>query len=132
MDAAVFALNLIEYILLAYFGFAALYVFTFSVAGRFSAKRLSSVLKKQRRIAVLIPGFKEDNVIVEVARRALEQSYPSDLFEVVIIADSFQELTLHADRSANAGNGKEGGQLYAAWEKIRIGHFRECETLSPV
>ena len=94
MDAAVFALNLIEYILLAYFGFAALYVFTFSVAGRFSAKRLSSVLKKQRRFAVLIPGYKEDNVIVEVARRALEQSYPSDLFEVVIIADSFQELTL--------------------------------------
>ncbi|MCG8465051.1 MAG: glycosyltransferase family 2 protein, partial [Xanthomonadales bacterium] len=30
----------------------------------------------------------------EVARRALEQGYPEDLFDVVVIADSFEEVTL--------------------------------------
>ena len=51
-------------------------------------------MSKQRKFAVFIPGYKEDNVIVDVARRALEQSYPEELFDVFIIADSFQELTL--------------------------------------
>ena len=58
-------------------------------------KEEENIFNKQRKVAVLIPGYKEDNVIVEVARRALEQSYPEQLFDVVVIADSFQELTLH-------------------------------------
>ena len=51
-------------------------------------------MNRQRKFAVLIPGYKEDNVIVEVARRALEQSYEAELFDVVVIADSFQSITL--------------------------------------
>ncbi|MHB0755074.1 glycosyltransferase family 2 protein [Polaribacter sp. M15] len=45
-------------------------------------------------MAVLVPGYKEDGVIVEVANLALQQDYPSDLYDVVIIADSFQKETL--------------------------------------
>ncbi|MET1258061.1 glycosyltransferase family 2 protein [Flagellimonas sp. DF-77] len=95
MDVLQIVLNSFEYIIIGYFGFASIYVFLFSFAGIFKPKKKKEILHKQRRFAVLIPGYKEDNVIVEVARRALEQSYPEDLFEVVIIADSFQELTLH-------------------------------------
>ncbi|MBG7612087.1 glycosyltransferase [Polaribacter sp. BAL334] len=47
-----------------------------------------------KSIAVLIPGYKEDAVIIEVAKLALEQEYPKNLFDVVIIADSFKEETL--------------------------------------
>jgi cellulose synthase/poly-beta-1,6-N-acetylglucosamine synthase-like glycosyltransferase len=42
-----------------------------------------------QKIAVLIPGYKEDGVIIEVAT-ALQQEYPSNLYDVVIIADSFK------------------------------------------
>jgi hypothetical protein len=35
-------------------------------------------------------GYKEDGVIIEVATLAL-QEYPSNLYDVVIIADSFQK-----------------------------------------
>jgi cellulose synthase/poly-beta-1,6-N-acetylglucosamine synthase-like glycosyltransferase len=49
-----------------------------------------------KTIAVLIPGYKEDQVIIEVARLALEQDYSSQLFDVVVIADSFKEETLAA------------------------------------
>ena len=45
-------------------------------------------------MAVLIPGYKEDAVIIEVAREALKQNYPSNEFDVVIIADSFRSETL--------------------------------------
>lgn len=87
-------LAVLEVVLLVYFGSAALYVFVFSLAGRFNRFAKPNKGNLQRKVAVLIPGYKEDAVIVEVARRALEQSYPEALFEVVVIADSFQELTL--------------------------------------
>jgi cellulose synthase/poly-beta-1,6-N-acetylglucosamine synthase-like glycosyltransferase len=52
-----------------------------------------------KTIAVLVPGYKEDQVIIEVAKLALEQDYPLTLYDVVIIADSFKEETLAALRA---------------------------------
>lgn len=48
----------------------------------------------QRRIRIFIPGCREDAVIITTAKDAIKQDYPSDLFEVVIIADSFSDATL--------------------------------------
>lgn len=95
MDAFKVIINTIEIVLIGYFGFASIYIFLFAFAGIFKAKKKKVIINKQRKFAVLIPGYKEDNVIVEVARRALEQSYAEELFDVVIIADSFQENTLN-------------------------------------
>lgn len=94
MEFAKILLNILEWVILGYFGFASLYVFLFSFFGLFKAKEKKDIFNKQRKFAVLIPGYKEDNVIVEVARRALEQSYPETLFDVVVIADSFKDITL--------------------------------------
>jgi len=87
-------ISIVEVLLFLYFGIAALYVFIFSLAGLFESAVKSDTHYEQRKFAVLIPGYKEDNVIVEVARRALEQSYPESLFNVVVIADSFTDITL--------------------------------------
>jgi cellulose synthase/poly-beta-1,6-N-acetylglucosamine synthase-like glycosyltransferase len=43
---------------------------------------------------ILIPGFKEDKVILEVAKGALNQDYPRELYEVIVIADSFLSETI--------------------------------------
>jgi cellulose synthase/poly-beta-1,6-N-acetylglucosamine synthase-like glycosyltransferase len=48
---------------------------------------------------VLIPGYKEDKVIIDVASDALKQNYPTDAFDVVIIADQFQPETLDSLRA---------------------------------
>lgn len=96
MDVVNILVKSLELILIGYFGFASIYVFIFSMAGIFSARKRSEILHKQRRFAVLIPGYKEDNVIVEVAKKALGQSYPKDFYEVIVIADSFQESTMNA------------------------------------
>jgi len=90
---------LIQILLLAVLGAATLYIFVFAVAGLFYRDPVLPVAVRQHRIAVLIPGYKEDEVIVEVARHALQQHYPVGLFDVVIIADSFREDTLNALRS---------------------------------
>nr|WP_319512650.1 glycosyltransferase family 2 protein [uncultured Draconibacterium sp.] len=84
----------LEYILLVYFGFAAIYLFVFGVAGRFNRKQKKIANPVNRKFAVLIPGYKEDAVIVDVAKEALTQHYPTDCFDVVIIADSFQPKTI--------------------------------------
>lgn len=91
---------IIEYTLFLYFGFAALYILVFTIAGRFLAtnKKIKHNSVKFRKFAVLIPGYKEDNVIIEVATQALAQNYPKNLFEVIIIADSFLPETIESLR----------------------------------
>ncbi len=85
---------IIEVVLLVYFGFVSLYSFLLSFAGLFFRTPNPPDSAIKRKIAVLIPSYKEDNVIVEVAEEALKQQYPSDRFDVVIIADSLQPATL--------------------------------------
>jgi cellulose synthase/poly-beta-1,6-N-acetylglucosamine synthase-like glycosyltransferase len=87
-------LTLFEYLLFAYFGFAALYIFIFAFAGLFNRKKSEPIVNKLRKFVVLIPGYKEDAVILEVAQKALDQSYSNTLYRVVVIADSFEEKTL--------------------------------------
>jgi cellulose synthase/poly-beta-1,6-N-acetylglucosamine synthase-like glycosyltransferase len=71
-----------------------LYLFIFAFAGLFYRQAPVSGIPGLRKIAVLIPGYKEDTVIVEVARDATNQDYPQELMDVVVIADSFQPATL--------------------------------------
>lgn len=88
--------NSIQFVILILLGLATLYIFIFSFAGLFYKQPKYATAKKSRKIAVLIPGYQEDEVIVEVAKSALQQQYASDLFDVVVIADSFQPATLSA------------------------------------
>lgn len=84
----------IQIILLVLTALATLYILVFAVAGLFYKEPLSKTPSHFRKAAVLIPGYKEDAVIVEVAKAALQQKYPKEFFDVVIIADSFQQETL--------------------------------------
>jgi len=86
--------NLIQIILLLLLGLATLYILIFSIASLFYKQQVYPSAGKLKKIAVLIPGYKEDEVIIEVAKLALQQDYPSSLYDVVIIADSFQHDTL--------------------------------------
>jgi cellulose synthase/poly-beta-1,6-N-acetylglucosamine synthase-like glycosyltransferase len=92
-------LNIIQIILLILLGLATLYIFIFSIASLFYKQKTYSDNGNMKTIAVLVPGYKEDQVIIEVARLALEQEYPQHLFDVVIIADSFKDKTLEILKS---------------------------------
>ena len=87
-------LNIIQIVLLILLGLATLYILVFSIASLFYKQKKYSDNGNMKKIAVLIPGYKEDEVIVEVATFALQQDYPSHLYDVVIIADSFQKETI--------------------------------------
>ncbi|GAA0894014.1 glycosyltransferase family 2 protein [Fulvivirga kasyanovii] len=85
---------IIEIVLLSYFAYVALYTLIFSLAGLFYKKPPLVDVKRKNKFAVLIPAYKEDGVIVHVAQEALNQSYPHDRYEVVVIADSLQPETI--------------------------------------
>ena len=70
------------------------YVFVFSLAGLFTKKRKELLPESDRKYAVLVPGYKEDSVIIEVANQLAQIDYPTSKFDVIIIADSFEENTL--------------------------------------
>lgn len=88
--------NIIQVVLLIILGLPCLYIFIFGFAGLFYRQKRYPAPTKNRKIAVLIPGYKEDDVILDVAKEALLQDYPATDFDVVIIADSFKSETLNA------------------------------------
>jgi cellulose synthase/poly-beta-1,6-N-acetylglucosamine synthase-like glycosyltransferase len=89
-------INIIEIVFYLYFGLATIYILIFSICGIFYRNRKEVKVSEQRKFAVLIPGYKEDAVIVNVAEQATKQDYPADKFEVIVIADSFAQSTLES------------------------------------
>ncbi len=87
-------IEIAQLILLVFCGLATIYIFVFAFAGLFYKEKNYPESKRKRRFAVLIPGYKEDNIIVEVAEAALKQNYPAENYDVVIIADSFKRNTV--------------------------------------
>jgi len=96
MNIFTFLLSTLEWIVLAYLLMATAYVVLFGIASVFPQRKNKASENKQRKFAVLIPGYKEDRVIVDVAKDALEQEYPQEKYEVIVIADSFKPETLEA------------------------------------
>lgn len=94
-------LEFLERALYVFFGltaFFAVYALLFSIAGLWTRKQVIVYAENPqspfKRMAVLLPAYKEDAVIVDSARRALSQAYPQQAYEVVVIADSLQLETL--------------------------------------
>lgn len=81
-------------LILGYLSFGVFYTLFFSVSALFYKNKSGNDNYPYSKIAVLIPGYKEDTVIASVARHALKNQYPADQFDVVVIADSFQQETL--------------------------------------
>ena len=87
-------LNYLQLIFFIYVGITVLMLFVFSFASIFRYKPIVNPDNPINRIALLIPAYKEDDVILEVIESALEHNYPKDKFDVILIADSFNPDTL--------------------------------------
>jgi len=87
-------LNVFQILLLVLLGLATFYIFIFAFFGLFYKQKKRKQATKFHKIAVLIPGYKEDTIIEDVAHEALKQNYPEVAFDIVVIADSFQPETL--------------------------------------
>ncbi len=86
--------KIICFAIYGYFGISVLYIAVLAIAGNFNYRPKIKDSTRVAKIAVLIPGYKEDEVIVEVAADALRQNYHQKNYEVFVIADSFDQHTL--------------------------------------
>ncbi|WP_020606893.1 glycosyltransferase [Spirosoma spitsbergense] len=87
--------DLLLFIVTIYLSFNVLYLFVSAIAGRFKKPDDSPVTNGiLRRIAVLIPAYKEDGVILNSVVANLQQTYPREFYDLIVIADSFQPETL--------------------------------------
>lgn len=70
------------------------YFMFFSISGHFYKVKTYSNNGTFKKIAVLMPAYKEDAVILQTAKQALFQTYPSHRYDVIVIADSLQPDTI--------------------------------------
>ena len=70
-----------------------LYLGIFAVASLFNKTHEAPRTKKQNRIVVLIPSYRQDAVIEQTVISILSQAYPQRLFDVTVISDHQEEMT---------------------------------------
>jgi len=94
MDIIIYIFNIAQWILFGYLFITTVYIFIFAFAGLFPHRKPKPKDDFQRKFAVMIPGYQEDEIIVEVCEDALQQDYPQDKYDVVAICDSYQPETI--------------------------------------
>lgn len=70
-----------------------LYLAIFAIASFINRSHESPRTKKQNRIVVLIPSYKQDEVIEHTVISVLSQAYPQRMFDVTVISDHQSEMT---------------------------------------
>ena len=95
----IFALvHILSWAVFIYLSFSALYLFLIGVCGRIIRGKKYQITEEKTAIAVLIPCFREDLIILDTARQAREHDYPRDRFSVTVIADKLKPETVEALR----------------------------------
>ena len=86
-------LNIFDWLLYIWFAINILYLLVYSLASRRRDLPLPPPAKEHKRFAILIPAYREDAVIHECVHSCLEQDYPADCFDTVVISDRMQPET---------------------------------------
>ena len=87
-----FILKILYFLVTGYFIFCALYLLVYSLAGLFYQNPVFEKALVHRKIAILVPAYKADEVIEELADNVLLQDYPN--YDLIIIADGLRNDVL--------------------------------------
>lgn len=84
---------LFDQILFVLMALTVFYLFVFSLYSVWNKYENTLSGKIKNRMAVLIPSYKEDSVIMESVNSMLSQNYPKELFDIVVISDKMSAQT---------------------------------------
>lgn len=87
-------LHIVFGILFVYLAINTLYFFAAAVAGKLYRSPKYGPHPDKKKIAVLIPTYKEDHIIINTVKKALEHDYPTDRFTIFVAADQLQPETI--------------------------------------
>ncbi len=86
-------LYIVDWTLFALVAGTVLYLGVFAIASLFNRNSVFTKAKVQNRFVILIPSYKQDDVIEHTVASILGQVYPMRLFDVVVISDHQSEMT---------------------------------------
>lgn len=86
-------LYIVDWTLFAFVAGTVLYLGVFGIASLFNRHTAFTKAKVQNRFVILIPSYKQDDVIEHTVASILGQVYPMRLFDVVVISDHQSEMT---------------------------------------
>ncbi len=88
-------IHIFSWAVFSYFALNTVYLFVMAVCGRIIKGKKFEIQSVKNRIAVLIPCFREDQIIVDTAFHAKGHNYPSSKFTVTVIADKLNPETIN-------------------------------------
>lgn len=99
MSKTEYILMIIEWVIFALSSICVLYLLIFSFASLFKSATRKSQSSLKRKILVIFPAYKEDNVIIDSIKSFLHQDYQTDLFELTVVSDHMKPETNEILRS---------------------------------
>lgn len=86
-------LDIFDIVLFVIFAVNIVYLSVFSIAALFRTKVITNETGGKNKIAILIPAYKEDAVIMDCVESCLYQNYPADMYDIVVISDRMSDQT---------------------------------------
>jgi len=86
-------IHVLEIILWVSLTLCVAYVSVFSIAAIFYKQAVLKKTNKQAKIAVVYPAYAEDKVILDAVKSSLNQDYPQELYDVIVISDHMSDVT---------------------------------------
>lgn len=81
-------------LLFIYLAVSILYLLVVALAGRLGSVPSYGIHPVKGNIAVIIPAYREDAVIIDTARNASCHNYPANRYRVIVVADKLQPATI--------------------------------------
>ena len=89
-------MNIFLILIFVYLFVGVVYLFVFAIAGKIASPTIYPVSKGVKKIALVIPAYKEDRIIIDTVKQALVHDYPSEGYSIFVIADQLSSETLAA------------------------------------
>jgi cellulose synthase/poly-beta-1,6-N-acetylglucosamine synthase-like glycosyltransferase len=89
-----FVLSFLFVVVFIYLSFTATYLFTVALAAVIRKRKLNSSDVSLKRIAILLPSYKEDGIVLDTVKSLIDHNYPRESFQLFVIADSLKPITI--------------------------------------
>lgn len=121
---------IIDWILFTLLALCVCYLLLYAIASKFYRTPRFPEARTLRRFIVFFPAYKEDRVIASSVRSFLQQEYPRELFDIIVISDQMQPATNEDLRSlpirlltANYKDSSKAKALTMAVDSISDEHY---------
>lgn len=121
---------IIDWILFTLLALCVCYLLLYAITSKFYRTPRFPEARTLRRFIVFFPAYKEDRVIASSVRSFLQQDYPRELFDIIVISDQMQPATNEDLRSlpirlltANYKDSSKAKALTMAVDSISDEHY---------